>query len=902
MSSQDTPPSGPASPEPFDHGQPEGSRNPRSLSNPIVTITTPRETREKKKKQVGWVGDSDHRTPPREEDYFSHAPVVDSRNSTPGVPDTASPGPARRDSFDREELTEALEKILKPEDHSGPQDFPGLNLNLRIPRPVLRKNNYSKEPAEPIEGYANPSEIEARNRAGRLAESVSGLASRTSIDEDDEAASTPGTYDGIGLLRGTDERDYAQATGAAPADSDPDPTGLKFRQRVEMDADRLIRNHTKRRAQYFGKGPARPQTPPDLDLRSGATTPVAYDLEFVPPAPRQYHGGILGTLLKLYGQEDKYGGEGSGTSTPSRTPNRTPGPSPPQSLAPSRPSTPQPSRPRHGLFGLGNRNSASTLTELIGSSTNLAAPTSNKDFSDIVSEKLKRDRGDRREPKKEHKRKSSKESIKQQRAQQLLIKKHIAEIISRHRYMVKLCRALMEFGAPTHRLEAYMAMSARVLAIQGQFLYLPGCMIISFDDVETHTTEVKIVRSNQGVDLGKLRDVHEIYKLVVHDLISVDEAMARLDAVITMKPKYNKWIRVLMYGFAAVCVAPFAFNGRWIDLPIAFVMGCILGLMQLVAAPSSELYTNVFEISAALLMSFLGRMFGSIKYHGEELFCFSALSQSSIALILPGYMVLCGSLELQNHNMIAGSVRMVYAMIYTLFLGYGITIGAVLYGLMDKNATSATTCSNPLSTPWYLLFVVGFTFALCIINQAKFKQMPVMIFISFSGYVVSSYTSRSLDSSTVSNTLGALTIGVLANLYSRLSRHAENFWLDLKMRKINRDLEKGLAPHSDDPDTAARRIGYGLAAAAMLPAIFVQVPSSLASSGSLIAGVSSANAITGNKTAQATASSTTSDINTGAFTVLLSVIQVAISISVGLSLAALLVYPFGKRRSGLFSF
>lgn len=81
----------------------------------------------------------------------------------------------------------------------------------------------------------------------------------------------------------------------------------------------------------------------------------------------------------------------------------------------------------------------------------------------------------------------------------------------------------------------------RVLAIKGQFLYLPGCMIISFDDEETHTTEVKIVRSVQGVDLGKLRDVHEIYKLVVHDLISVDEAMSRLDSVVTTKPKFNKW-------------------------------------------------------------------------------------------------------------------------------------------------------------------------------------------------------------------------------------------------------------------------------------------------------------------------------------------------------------------------
>lgn len=322
----------------------------------------------------------------------------------------------------------------------------------------------------------------------------------------------------------------------------------------------------------------------------------------------------------------------------------------------------------------------------------------------------------------------------------------------------------MEYGAPTHRLEAYMAMSARVLAIQGQFLYLPGCMIISFDDTETHTTEVKIVRAGQGVDLGKLRDVHEIYKLVVHDLISVEDAMCRLDSVVNKKAKYSKLLRVMVYGLAAVTVAPFAFDGRWIDMPIVFVMGCILGVMQLFLAASSELYANVFEISAALLMAFLGRMFGSITYQGERLFCFSALVQSSIALILPGYMVLCGSLELQSHNMIAGSVRMVYAMIYTLFLGYGITIGSTLYGLMDKHAVSETTCSNSLNSNWDFLFVPLFTLCLCIINQAKWKQLPVMVFISFAGYVVNSFTNKYTSSSTVSGTLGALTIGVFANM------------------------------------------------------------------------------------------------------------------------------------------
>lgn len=110
---------------------------------------------------------------------------------------------------------------------------------------------------------------------------------------------------------------------------------------------------------------------------------------------------------------------------------------------------------------------------------------------------------------------------------------------------------------------------------------------------------------------------------------------------------------------------------------------------------------------------------------------------------------------------------------------------------------------------------------------------------------------------------------------------------------------KGDGSDALEANPTGRRVGYGLAAAAMLPAIFVQVPSGLASGGSLVAGVTSANAITGNKTAESTSGT---DISSNAFTVLESVIQVAISISVGLSLAALLVYPFGKRRSGLFSF
>lgn len=213
---------------------------------------------------------------------------------------------------------------------------------------------------------------------------------------------------------------------------------------------------------------------------------------------------------------------------------------------------------------------------------------------------------------------------------------------------------------------------------------------------------------------------------------------------------------------------------------------------------------------------------------------------------------------------------MVYAVIYSLFLGFGITIGTAIYGLIDRNATSETTCSTTLPPYYAFISVPPFTLCLIVINQAKWRQAPVMIAIAFAGYVVNYFSAQRFSSNAqVANTLGAFTVGVLGNLYSRLQ--------------------------------------HGVAAAALLPAIFVQVPSGLAASGSLVSGVTSANQLTRNVTGVTTISNGTQAgsaayINSMVFNVGYSMIQVAIGITVGLFLSVLVIYPLGKRRSGLFSF
>ena len=509
--------------------------------------------------------------------------------------------------------------------------------------------------------------------------------------------------------------------------------------------------------------------------------------------------------------------------------------------------------------------STETLATLIGASAKLANPKDEK--KDVPLRP------------RNHRRTSSNNIIakvwKAKEDQDAKIKIHVANILKRQQYIIRMCRALMLFGAPTHRLEEYLATTAKVLEINSQFLYIPGCMIISFDDNLTHTAEVKIVRTAQGVNLGKLKDTHDIYKEVLHDVISLDEALARLDEVINAKDRHPRWLTVLMYGLASAAVSCF-FKARPIDMPVIFVLGIVLGLLQLVIAPLSKTYSTVFEITATILMSFLARAFGSIN--NGNLFCFSAIAQSAIALILPGWLVLSSALELQSRAIVPGSIRLVFAIIYSLFLGYGITVGTAIYGAIDSNATNSTQCQSPMNPYWNFLMVPLYVFFTTFTVQAKYKQMPAMIVIAFAGYIVNFYAGMKFSSSApIAYTFGAFTIGVLANLYSRL-RH-------------------------------------GVAAAVLLPAVYVQVPGSLASSGSINSALQTASALikgSGGAADVSTSSfpaklitdvmqTTTDSLNAIVFNVAASMIQIAIGITVGLFMAALLVYPMGKRRSGLWT-
>lgn len=289
---------------------------------------------------------------------------------------------------------------------------------------------------------------------------------------------------------------------------------------------------------------------------------------------------------------------------------------------------------------------------------------------------------------------------RKRRKDEVFITKHIAQIIQREEFILKLTRAMMMFGSPTHRLQPQIQSAARVLDINLSFLYLPEVALLSFEDTATGTSYVKFIRQPSALDLGKLTDAYRLYWKVIHDKLSVADASASLDTLMLKPPLYHGWQVVLIGGLCSTWICTVSFAGSFIDAVICFPLGAILVVVQMLSV-RNILFSHVFEITITMFSSLIAAALAA-----SHKFCYSAVASSSVVLILPGFLVLNASLELVSRNMISGSIRICYAIVYALFLGFGFTMGAEIYRIITGREIVGSedyvcsTAHNPHG-PWY---------------------------------------------------------------------------------------------------------------------------------------------------------------------------------------------------------
>lgn len=469
-------------------------------------------------------------------------------------------------------------------------------------------------------------------------------------------------------------------------------------------------------------------------------------------------------------------------------------------------------------------------------------------------EKKRQDRREKREKEKEKRLKRKKAEV--------WITRHVAAILQRQEFILKLARAMMMFGGPSHRFVAQMQSTGRVLELDLSCMYLPDVMLISFEDRATGTSNVKFIRQDSALNLGKLSEAHALYWNVIHDNMSVSQASAALDVLMRKKPIYNFAQLVVIGGLCSASICSVSFSGSFIDCLISAPLGGLLVAIQLLS-PRNELYGNVFEITISTLMSFLSAALASTKH-----FCYPAVTSSSVVLILPGFIVLVGSLEICSRSLVAGAVRLCFALMYSLFLGFGLGIGAQLYeSLVGKQIVGPTdySCvdSHDPSGPWWqqtpslwwaFLTVPMYSLFLSMRLMAPWwkRELLISIVVASMGWVTNHFTSIKFpNQGDISAAVGAFVVGFVSNLYGR--------FFD------------------------------GNAFVVMITGILFQVPSGLGSSGLL-------------NFVYDQASGSSSSYQSG-FQTALQLISVAIGLTVGLGISLVVVHPIQSRRraGGLFS-
>ncbi|KAG0240777.1 hypothetical protein BGX31_001665 [Mortierella sp. GBA43] len=419
----------------------------------------------------------------------------------------------------------------------------------------------------------------------------------------------------------------------------------------------------------------------------------------------------------------------------------------------------------------------------------------------------------------------------------------VADILERQDYILRLAKSMIKYGAPSHRLEDAIDHSARTLEINLQCVYLPNMMIVAFTDYETHTSETHLLKVSAGLDMYKCALVHQVHKMVTHSSMPVEEAIMKLDAINAEKDANSRWMTVLAYAVASFCTASMFFKGSWIDAGVSFLMGGAVGLLVWLSEKVPS-YAHICEITMSVVVAFVAEALS----HKTSV-CQSAVKMAGIVIILPGYTITCAILELSSRHIISGSVRLFYAVVFSLLLGYGLTIGSSIWTLIDSSSGNdekiTTGCpSGTLDPKWNILFVPLFAISLNIWLKAHPRQWPLAIVLSIVGYTVSYTSSTYAGAQTeVSSALAAFAIGFLGNVYQRLTRQ--------------------------------------LSFQAVVCAVFFLVPGSMGLKGAMSLFI---------------------DNMTEGVNFALQMVLTAIAISVGLFASALVVYPMGKTRSAQMTF
>lgn len=295
--------------------------------------------------------------------------------------------------------------------------------------------------------------------------------------------------------------------------------------------------------------------------------------------------------------------------------------------------------------------------------------------------------------------------------------------------IVKIAKGLHAYGISTHRLERAVNRLIECLGLEGQFFALPTSIFFSFG--EAHRSRTILMRVEPGeVNVGKLADLYELTNRIADGEVSAEDGLERVDEIRDAAPNYGKGLICLAYGVVSATSCSFL-GGGWREIVVAGTIGIIVGLFGILCG-LSERAGRIFVPVGAALASALA-VVAANRIVPTTLYI---TTLAGLIVLLPGLTLTTAMSELANRQLMAGTARLISALLLFFVIVFGVAFGAQIDRVLPNVIGVARPVPLGWWSPWAALMVAPFAFAV-LFNARKRDIGWVML-----GCVVSFIGSR----------------------------------------------------------------------------------------------------------------------------------------------------------------
>ena len=324
-------------------------------------------------------------------------------------------------------------------------------------------------------------------------------------------------------------------------------------------------------------------------------------------------------------------------------------------------------------------------------------------------------------------------------------------------YLVAVGSVLHKYGTPSHRLERVMTEISRRMGVQSGFLYTPTSLMVSFDAPDGERT--RMIRIDAGdVDLGKLDQFDSALERLESNQVSLAKSLSEIKAIDSAPPIYSWWVSGLAWGVASSAATGFL-SGGCLEMLVAFFIGILIFATRAVFKDTNGT-GNLADTFSGFLAAFACLLFAAFIVPIDD----RIATLGSLIVLVPGLSFTVAMTELATRHLVSGVARMAGASITLLTL----VVGVALAWRLGHELRPANITEFPLPTWGYLLAVAVSPIAFAILLSAGIRQWLVISLVCWAG-IGSSFFGGHFLGAEFGPFLGALVIGLLANIYARLA-------------------------------------------------------------------------------------------------------------------------------------